>query len=110
MPGGDEVQKNLTDWAQRRRAAVIALAQNWAAQLEGQAKDAAPWKDRTSNARNGLLGKAIVHPSKVVITLGHSIEYGIFLELARQGKYAILKPTIDKNVPAIYDSYKKLWS
>ena len=110
MPGGDKVKKNLHNWYERRRAAVILLAKRWAADLEKQAKDGGPWADRTSNARNGLVGKAIVYPDKVVITLAHSMEYGVFLELAKQGKYAILKPTIDKNVPAIYASYKKLWS
>lgn len=107
--GADEVKKNLRTWADRQRAAVIMLAKNWAGQLEGRAKTNALWTDRTGNARNGLFGSAEVKGNEVFIRLGHSIEYGIFLELANDGRFAVLKPTIDQAAPKIYDSYKRLW-
>ena len=110
--GADEVKRNLQTWADRQRAAVIALANNWAGQLEGRAKAAAPWTDKTGNARNGLFGSTEVTGmtrNEVKIRLGHSMEYGIFLELANDGRFAVLKPTIDQAVPEIYDSYKRLW-
>jgi len=111
MPGGEEVIGNMKDWAERRREAVIALAKNWAGQLEGRAKENAPWENRTHNARNGLFGTTELRGlmrNEVVIRLGHSVEYGVFLELARDGRYAILKPTIDAAIPEIWDSYKRL--
>ena len=107
--GSNEVKKNLQDWASRQRAAVIMLAKNWSGQLEGRAKAAAPWTDRTGNARNGLFGSTEVKGNEVKIILGHSMEYGIFLELANDGRFAVLKPIIDQAVPEIYDSYKRLW-
>lgn len=107
--GADEVKKNLHEWADRQRAAVITLANNWAGQLEGRAKTTAPWTDRTGNARNGLFGGVEVKGTEVFIRLGHSMEYGIFLELANDGRFAVLKPIIDQAVPEIYDSYKRLW-
>lgn len=109
MPGADEVTRNLRDWAARRRAAVIALAQVWAGTLEARAKIGAPWRDHTGHARQGLVGSTYVASSKVVIALGHSVEYGAKLELMRDGKYAILKPTLDKAAPEIYATYKRLW-
>ncbi len=109
MAGGDEVVGALRAWSERRRAAVIALAQNWGGQLEKRAKTGASWQDRTANARNGLQGKAIVKPAVVIIALAHSIDYGVYLELANSGKYAILKPTIDNSVSEIYKDYERLW-
>lgn len=109
MPGADQVVANLKAWADRRRGAVIALAQDWAGQLEGKAKEGRPWIDRTSNARTGLFGTVEVKGDQVLIRLGHAVEYGPFLELAQDGKYAILKPTLDAAVPEIYATYKRLW-
>ena len=107
--GLNNVCGNLGKWADKRKAAVIVLAQNWAGQLEGQAKDNAPWTDRTGNARNGLFGNIAIGKDEVVIRLGHSMDYGIFLELARDGRYAILSPIMNKATPDIYKTYKKLW-
>ncbi|HHY95087.1 MAG TPA: HK97 gp10 family phage protein [Firmicutes bacterium] len=109
MAGGDEVVRNLRDWAERRRAAVVALAQDWAGELEARAKKNAPWKDRTGNARNGLTGGVLLGRNEVKITLAHSVSYGVFLELARDGRYAILKPTLDAAVPEIYRTYERMW-
>lgn len=109
MAGADEVIRNLRDWAERRRAAVIALAQDWAGTLEARTKQNAPWRDRTGNARNGLTGSVAVSRNEVKIALGHSVDYGVFLELARDGKYAILKPTLDAAVSEIYETYERLW-
>jgi hypothetical protein len=109
MPGADKVVSNLKGWADRRRGATVALAQNWAGQLEGRAKQSRPWSDRTSNARTGLFGAVEVKGAQVLIQLGHSVQYGVYLELARDGQYAILKPTIDAAAPEIFEAYKRLW-
>ena len=107
--GANEIKKNMQSWADRQRAKVIMSAKRWAGQLEGRAKTTAPWQDRTGNARNGLFGGTDVRGNEARILLGHSMEYGIFLELARDGKHAILKPTLDAAIPEISRDYKKLW-
>lgn len=109
MAGEREVVRNLRDWADRRRAAIVALAQNWAETIEGRAKENAPWRDRTGQARAGLRGETVAGRNEVKIALAHSVDYGVFLELARDGRYAILKPTLDAAVPEIYRTYKRLW-
>jgi len=107
--GGDEVRRNLKDWGGRQRAAAIALAKDWSGQLEGRAKTGASWTDRTGNARSGLFGSVEVRGDHVFIRVGHSMEYGVFLELANDGRFAILKSTINKAVPEIQESYRRLW-
>lgn len=106
--GLDGVINNLNAWGRRKEAAVIALAQNWAGTLEGRAKQNARWTDRTGNARNGLKGQAIVGRREVAITLSHSMDYGVWLELANSGRNAILGPTMDAALPEIRDSYRTL--
>lgn len=109
MPGGDEVIRNLEEWALRKKAQIVYAAKEWAGELEARAKKNAPWHDQSGNARGGLKGKTVIGHDEVIIALAHSVEYGVFLELANDGKYAILKPTLDAAIPEIYATYEKLW-
>lgn len=109
MAGEQGVIRNLRNWEVQRRAAIVALAQDWAGTLEGRAKINASWQDRTGLARAGLRGEVIVGRNQVTIVLAHSMDYGPYLELANDGKYAVLKPTVDAAIPDIYRTYKRLW-
>lgn len=60
------------------------------------AKENAPWEDRTGNAREGLEAVVDGEGDTVVLTLYHTVEYGIFLETAMNGDYAIILPTLEK--------------
>ncbi len=104
-----EVTENLKVWAGRQRGAAVVLAKNWAGQLEGRAKRDAPWMDRTGNARAGLFGSTTIEGNQIFIRVAHSMEYGVFLELARDGRHAVLKPTIAKAAPEIERTYRRLW-
>ena len=82
------------------------------------------WEDRTGNARGGLFfavdgfglqpltgevtpeAKSQMNDTSVesgdantlIVTLGHTVFYGKFLELSNGGKYAIVMSTIEKNL------------
>jgi len=114
MPEGvDAVLRNLHRWADRKKAATIALAQNWAGRLEGQMKSEQAsgtyWINRTHAALQGLSGQASVGRDAVRIVLAHGVDYGVYLELARDGQNAILGPTLNAAAPRIYRSYERLW-
>ncbi len=109
MAGGEEVIRNLGLWSERQRAAGIALAKNWAGQLEGRAKTNAPWQDRTGNARGGLFGTVAIEGNKIFIRVAHSMEYGVSLELGYDGRFAILKPTVSGATAEVERSYRRLW-
>lgn len=79
MAGANQVIRNLNQWADRQAAAVVALAENWAGELEARAKPAAPWHDQTGDARKGLFGRVVIERNMVKILLAHSVEYGVFL-------------------------------
>lgn len=103
MAGSTQVIANLNAWYARKLAGLLALAKGPIAKglLEAQAKTNAPWTDRTSLARQGLRGDAELQGNELVIYIAHSVDYGIYLELSNAGKYAILKPTIERNLEEI---------
>jgi hypothetical protein len=110
MPGSEKVNKNIDGHIDRLIAASLALGQDLAGMLEKEMKQDAPWQDRTGNARKGLKGSSAIDDDNITITVSHSVDYGVYLELANDGKYAILKPTADKNRNAVYKAYERLWS
>ena len=75
-------------------AALKMFAETAATSLESQAKGNRPWTDRTSRAREGLTGSSEVSGTKVQIVLAHTVDYGVWLELAHEKNWAIVEPTV----------------
>jgi hypothetical protein len=71
-------------------------------------KQNAVWTDRTSNARQTLWAEAFDFSDVVVLAFGHGVSYGTFLELANQGRYAIITPAIDYFAPKIWQDAQRL--
>ena len=99
---------NFKEAEKKVKAAIGLYADTAAKKMEGEAKIDAPWTDRTGNARNSIRGDFGWQGSKAVITLSGNMDYSVWLELAHGKKYAILKPTIDKNTPEILRGYRRL--
>lgn len=77
---------------------MLMVSQTMATKIEGWAQENASWHDRTTNARQSLNCKAYLEGAHhVCIELRHGVEYGIWLELAHQKKYAILEKSIEAN-------------
>lgn len=90
------------------RAAIGLYANTAAKKMEADAKRNAPWTDRTGNARNSIQGDFGWEDDSAKIVLSGNVDYSVYLELAHEKKWAILKPTIDKNAPEILRGYQKL--
>lgn len=99
---------DLSKAAMKHKAALTVYAHTAAKKLEGEAKRSAPWTDRTGNARNSIQGTAGWDGETLKVILSGGMHYSVYLELAHEKKYAILKPTIDKNAPEILRKYQKL--
>jgi hypothetical protein len=112
---------DLRAYAAEVRAAVRQTMTESALAMEADAKAHAPWTDDTGLARAGLTATVDVLPfgAAARITLAHSMEYGQWLEsrwaktvppealdtwaleFEEAGKYAILWPTIERELPQL---------
>lgn len=92
----------------RMRAAIGLYADTSANNLEGIAKEKASWTDRTGHARQSINGDFGWEGDKCKIILSGNTEYFVYLELANEKAYAILKPTIEANTSEILKGYRKL--
>jgi hypothetical protein len=82
---------NLKDYNKKVIAGLLLVTDTVAKKMEIYAKDNARWTDRTGDARKGLVGHAYwATPATLVCSLQHTMEYGKWLELANEKKYAIL--------------------
>lgn len=117
----DVLAKNITLYGEKVLVAVHAVAAYVGQAMQDSARQGAPWTDRTANARNGLFfgvdgfgltpmfgmvsAGALADKSDVatvsgsrdrlVLTLGHSVVYGKYLEVCNGGRYAIVMSTME---------------
>mgnify|MGYP000925125239 CR=1 FL=1 len=109
MNGLDTVMKNLKEFTPKLKAALLLDAQVIAAEMEIWSKDNAAWTDQTTHARQFL--KATVkwtNTNTLMVALSHGVDYGIYLELANEGKYAILERSIQEFAPKFIEDWKKI--
>ena len=105
---GREMRKKIDEGPERARRAAWVTAQSMAPEVENYMKVNAPWTDRTSNARNGLAARAYREGTEIGIVCFHQVEYGIWLEIKNEGRYAIIQPTIDEMGPDVMRRYNRL--
>lgn len=120
----DVIAKGLEDYGQRAMVAIQAAANYWGQDIQNQARQEARWEDRTGAARGGLFfavdgfgmspitgevtAEAKAEMSDVavesgsadtlIITLGHTVFYGKYLELSNGGRYAVVMSTMESNL------------
>jgi hypothetical protein len=78
-----------------------AVFEKAAQEVESYAKDNAPWNDITGSARGGLQAKAESSNGDIVLSLEHTVDYGLWLEVIQNGKFAIIMPTLESRAPEI---------
>lgn len=93
--GVENVRSNINKFSVERRSAFQDAFQRWATEAQNRSKDNAPWTDRTGNARNSIYGVAPGNEDKIRAYHGIGVYYGVFLELANNGKYRIIWPTME---------------
>jgi hypothetical protein len=91
---------------------IVMLAQAQSGRIEAHMKANAPWTDRTTNARNGLHSVTRVERlpgrTRIIVESGHSVDYGIYLERANGGRFAIVAPTLDYYGPDLLRQVRAL--
>jgi hypothetical protein len=121
------IADGLENYGMRALIAIQAAASYWGQQIQNEERESAIWEDRTGNARGGLffavdgfglspLTGEVTPEAKsemsdvvlesgsenmLIITLGHTVFYGKFLELSNGGRYAIIMSTIESSLPSL---------
>jgi hypothetical protein len=106
----DLFEVEVKRYADTIRKEIDKLADAWEPIIEDYMKLNAPWKDRSSNARQGLNVRKENVDGVMSLTLAHTVEYGIYLELAHAGAWAIINPTIDIYGPKVWNSVLEILS
>lgn len=96
-----EIKNNLEKLPNRFNAALLIYGTTAAQMMQSEAQRNRPWTDRTSRARLGLTGSSELAPDELRIVLSHTVDYGVWLELAHEKKYAIVEPTIRLNATQV---------
>jgi len=109
MSGLPIVLGNLNKWAVEKKVGIEGLGRVAATSMTNYARQNKRWQDRTGNARAGLHGNSFwQNPFMLIIFIAHAMEYGIFLELAHDGKYAILEETANKYSKEVHENAKRI--
>ena len=103
-----EVYKKLSLLKTRLPQALDALADVGAQKMEAYAKPNAPWTDRTGNARLRLHGEHERTNDELRIIISHGVDYGIWLELAHEKRFAILLETLTEVSPEVIKGFQGL--
>lgn len=88
------LRRNLRNFDKNVKRSIEAVFDREAADAEVYVKTKAPWTDRTGAARSGLLVIANHGASFDEIFFAYSVNYGIWLEVAHDRKYAIIGPAM----------------
>ncbi|KEI90714.1 MULTISPECIES: hypothetical protein [Clostridium] len=109
MHGLDEAMEKLKEFTPKLKAALALDAQNIAMNMEKWAKENVVWTDRTAHARLFLTATVKwTNTNTLMVALSHQVDYGVYLELCNEGKYAILERAIQEFAPKFIDGWKKI--
>lgn len=99
---------NMAAIKKRSMYAAEIVAQNGAAKLEAEAKRDAPWVDRTGLARQTIRGVSGWDGGKLLAGVTGNMDYSPYLELTREGRDAVLFPTVERNREELMAQFSKV--
>lgn len=102
------VMQHLENMTDRLRTQLEVLGNATGQKIQQCAQENAPWTDRTGAARERLKYNSDIDENGLVISIFHQMEYGIYLELCNNEKYAILKNARDATLPEFIEAAKRL--
>lgn len=101
----DSALINLPD---KMKKVVLMFSETAAIELSAYMKINRPWTDRTGMAKATLNVKCYAEQEGVRMVLAHGVDYGIWLELAHQRRYAIVEPTLRVKGPDVLKNFTGL--
>lgn len=86
----------LAEFGDRADRGIQMYAETSALKLQNHARQNAKWTDRTGHARQRLTGDVLIVSNGYKLRLAHGVDYGKWLELAHEKRFAIIFPTIQE--------------
>lgn len=102
-----DVLRRFEQMQAKTRASLEILANSAVKAMETYAKNNAKWTDRTGNARQRLKGETRWEGSALIAAISHNVDYGIWLELCNQKKYAILEEALNSQAQNLLEAYER---
>ena len=103
-----EVEQKLLNLESKADIAIKMYAQQGATKFENYAKTNKRWENRTGHAMQRLVGYVEKLSQSVRIYIAHGVDYGIYLELAHEKRFAILQETVNNNSKEILEGYTNM--
>ena len=111
-----QVKQNIKGIYERRKAAIYALALDYAALAINYFQLVQPpvpgsnglfWTNRTGQAAARMFTNAEMTANAISWFMAHGVQYGVYLELANDRRYAAINPIIQRYASRfIQDVYK----
>lgn len=101
------VLNKLNSIQQKTRASLQIIADSAVKAMESYAKTNARWTDRTGNARQRLKGSTRWDEKALIAAISHNVDYGMWLELCNEKKYAILEEALNSQAQSLLDAYQR---
>lgn len=100
---------NMSELSSKTETALMMYAETKSTQLKSYMQNNRPWTDRTGQAKRMLNAETEKVTQGARIKLSHGVDYGIWLELANEKKYAIIEPTIRIKGPEVMNGLNNLF-
>lgn len=108
---GTKVIANLEKMLPRVKAGLSVVGETTGAKMKAYAQNNAKWTDRTGQARGGLDYSSTWKGNILDISIMHTIDYGLWLEIRNfphAGRLAILEDARDSQVQTFVNMVKKV--
>lgn len=92
----DTLSAGIANFYFKTRDVMEEQAVKFAEELREYAQKNAPWDNRTGDARSGLDAAVNADGDELSVSLFHTVDYGIWLEIRWNGRYAIILPAIEE--------------
>lgn len=100
----------ISSFDKKFQTALMMYADTKSVELKSYMKKNRPWTDRTGQAKRMLDTEAQKTITGAKIALSHGVDYGIWLELAHEKRFAIIEPTIRLKGPEVINGLSGLMS
>lgn len=102
-----KLAKDLNLFGKNIKTVIHQMLDTTFEDMVNYAKTNAIWTDRSGNARRSIAKEDLSEGDTVLFYLTIGVDYGIWLEVANDGKYKILQPTMtiyEPKIMALFES------